>query len=415
MANHRTGMRVWLLSFINGVIMLCLAFYWLSLPYTFGDEAFMIKWSSLVKKSLFGFDDKPAPNEVLFVNVANNKTTINALNQFGEISPYHRKVITDRAQLGAFFSLINEYKDDVKFVLCDVLFEDTTAHDSLLGRELMKLGGKLLTVSHLKQERTYIRPVFEVPYAPATYTATQNLFLKFPLVLQDSLKTVPLVMYEHLHEAQFRKKGIVYRFNGHLSMPSPIVDFKVRNTDFKVGSTLEDANFAIYEMGTILEMRDILDHKDLGNFFKGKMILIGDFKDDLHATPFGKLQGLLLIYNAYLTLVAKQNLVSVGWICFMLLSFTFISQRIFSNIKVEKPLWLLSLFHSKIGQLILNALDELALLMLVTLLSYFLFNIHINILIFLLYLKLIDFLWNKVSLRNPKTAVAEKTAINQTS
>ena len=413
------------MSLLNGVFMLCLAFYWLSLPYTFGDEAFLIKWSSLTKKTLFGIDPKPSPEEVLFVNVSKNKTTINTKNEFDEISPYHRKVITDRKQLAEFFALLNHYEADVRFVLCDVLFEDSTQYDTILNKEFVKLNKKLLGVSHLTKKGDYIRPVIQIPYASATYNATQGLFLKFPMLIRDSLKTVPLVMYERLNEARFRKRGAFYRVNRQLSLPAPIVDFKVRNPDFRIGDVnLTDygvnedkkgdttALFTVWEMGTILQMQkdSILNEAELGAFFKNKIILIGDFKDDIHTTPFGKMPGLLLIYNAYLTLVAKQNLVSVGWIFFMLLAFTFVSHRIFSDVKVEKPRWLVGMFRSKVGLLILNSLDELGLLMILTLLSYFLFNIHINILIFLFYLKLIDFLWNKARLPKPKSAAPVEEA-----
>ena len=404
-AKRKKGTRIWLLSFLNAIFMLCMAFYWLSLPYNFGDETFLIKWSSLIKKTLLGFDAKSNPEDVLFVDVAKNKSTINTKNEFEEISPYHSKVITDRHQLAAFFDLLNSYEAEVRFVLCDVLFEDSTQHDALLAAEFAKLGKKLLGVSHLTKQGNYIRPIIEMPYAPATYSATQNIFLKFPLLLQDTLKTVPLVMYERLNNAKFKKKGPFYWLNGQLSLPAPIVDFKVRNSDFKVGSELNDANFAVYEMGTLLEMREIWDEKELRSLFKGKIILIGDFKDDMHNTPFDRMPGILLIYNTYLTLVAKQNVVSPSWIGFMLLAFTFVSQRIFSAIKVEKPRWLLGLFRSRIGQMILNSLDELALLMFITLLSYFLFNIHINILIFLLYLKIIDFIWNKILVPQKKSPV----------
>lgn len=407
---RKKRLKFWLLSVGNGVFMLCFSLYWLSLPYTFGDEAFLIKWSSLIKKSLLGFDAKPAPQDVLFVNVSKNKTTINTANEFGENSPYHRKVITDRQQLTEFFTLLNHYEPDIHFVLCDVLFEDPTPYDALLAQEFAKLGDKLLGVSNIAKEGTYVRPVMDIPYAPATYLATEGVFLKFPLLLQDSLKTAPLVMYEHLVGAKFQKKGWFYRFNGRLSLPAPIVDFKVRNSDFRIGTNRQDANFALYEMGTILEMRDVLTDDEISSFFKNKIILIGDFKDDIHITPFGKMPGLLLIYNAYLTLLAKQNLISWGWIVFMLLAFTFISYRIFSDVKIEKPSWLVRMFHSKIGHLVLNSLDELALLVITTLLSYFVFNIHINILILLIYLKLIDFLWNKIDIQKSQSAVLEEAA-----
>lgn len=407
---RKKRLKIWGLSALNGIFMLCFSLYWLSLPYTFGDEAFLIKWSSLIKKSLLGFDAKPSPENVLFVNVSKNKTTINTVNEFGENSPYHRKVITDRQQLTEFFTLLNHYEPEVHFVLCDVLFEDTTQYDAQLAQEFLRLGDKLLGVSNIAQKGTYVRPVMDIPYAPATYTATDGIFLKFPLLLEDSIKTAPLEMYEYLNQAQFQKKGWFYRLNGRLSLPSPIVDFKVRNSDFRIGTNRKEANFALYEMGTILEMREVLTVAETGKFFKNKIILIGDFKDDIHITPFGKIPGLLLIYNAYLTLVAQQNLISWGWIVFMLLAFTVISYRIFSDVKIDKPLWLIKMFRSKVGNLVLNSLDELALLVITTLLSYFIFNIHINILILLIYLKLIDFLWNKIGLPKSQPAVLEEAA-----
>lgn len=407
---RKKQLRIWLISIANAFFMLGFTYYWLSLPYTFGDEAFLIKWSSLIKKSLFGFDPKPSPEDVLFVDVSNNKTTINGINDFGEQSPYRRKVITDRQHLAEFFALMNRYKADVKFVLCDVLFEDTTRYDSLLEKEFEKMGDKLLGVSHLTTEGKYIRPVVDLNFAPATYSATEGLFLKFPLLLEDTLNTAPLVMFQKLHHARFNKGKWMYWTNKRLSLPAPIVDFKVRNTDFRLGTELGEANFTFWDMGFILDSREFMGDEALSEYFKDKIILIGDFKDDMHMTPFGKMPGLLIIYNAYLTLVSKQNVISSGWIFFLLIAFTFISYRIFSDIRISRPTWLFKMFQSKIGQLVLNALDEVVLLTIVTLLSYFLFNIHINILILLIYLKTMELVWKKAGLHKKQTAVLEEAA-----
>lgn len=408
---RKRRLNYWVLSFFNGIFMLCFSLYWLSLPYNFGDERFLIKWSSLIKKSLLGLDDKPNPEEVLFVNVAKNKTTINTINEFGEPSSYDRKVITDRQLLIEFFSILNRYKSQLKFVLCDVLFEDETPHDRALEQEFTKLDEKALAVSAFAEEHLHIRPAITIPYAPASYTTTDGVFLKFPLVLQDSLKTIPLVMFERLNAARFQKKGWLYWLNGRLSLPRPIVDFKVRNADFRIGTSAQESNFALYEMGTLLEMRNVLSAEEFRHFFEGKIILIGDFKEDVHNTPFGRTPGSLILYNAYLTLVAKQNIISWSWVIFMLCSFSIISYRIFADIKIEKPNWLVKSIRSKIGQFSLNALDELALLTLMTLLSYFIFNIHVNILILLIYLKIIDFVWNRLLLRKLKPTISEKVVV----
>lgn len=380
---------------VNAGTMLALTFYWLSLPYTFGDEAFLIKWSSLVKKSLLGFDEKPAPEQVLFVDVSESKTTIQGTNEAGDPSPYHTEVVTDRRQLAEFLGMINDLGGEARFVLLDVLFENPTRYDDSLRVEIAQLGDKLLGVSHLTKSGEYIRPVFEIPYAPATYSATQGLFLKFPLVLEDSFKTAPLVLYEKLHHARFDHKGLFYRINGKISLPSPIVDFKIRPADFRTGTTLGDKNFALHKMGTILESRDYMNEADQKAWFRNRLVLVGDFSTDVHMTPFGKTPGLLLIYNAYLTLAKKQNAVSLAWVIFLVFAYAFVSYRIFTDTKVTKPRWLVKVFESKAGHLILNSLDEITLLAIITFLSYFVFNIHVNILALFLYLKILEFLWKK--------------------
>ena len=62
--------RIWALTTFNALVMLLIAFFWLRLPYTFGDEAFLIKWTALTKKSLLGIDPKPNPESVLFVDIS---------------------------------------------------------------------------------------------------------------------------------------------------------------------------------------------------------------------------------------------------------------------------------------------------------------------------------------------------------
>ncbi|PSR13929.1 MAG: hypothetical protein DA408_04075 [Bacteroidetes bacterium] len=160
-----------------------------------------------------------------------------------------------------------------------------------------------------------------------------------------------------------------------------------------------ESNFTINKMGTILESRAFMPPEDVAAYFKGKIIFLGDFKHDFHETPFGKTAGPLVIYNAYLTLAGRENIVSFFWILLLFIGFWLISWRIFNDINVERG-WLVDLFHSKIGQLIINSLDELMLLIILTVISYFIFNIHINILILLVYTKVVEFLWKKTRFYN---------------
>jgi hypothetical protein len=401
--------RIWLFSVLNAAVMLALTYYWLSLPYTFGDESFLIYWSSLVKKKVLGFDRKPDPGEVLLVDVSHSKTTINVPNEWMIDTPYYRNVITDRVQLTELFTHFNRAAVKPRFVLCDILFEDTTRQDAALEQELQKLNDKLLIVSHLRGGVHHVRPVVHAPYAPATYTATNGLFLKFPLVLHDTLPTVPLVMYQKLNKAQFYNANLFYWLNNKLCLPSPVVDFKIRQADLGDNDFVGDKKFSIHQLGFLLNMANVLPPAEFARFFAGKTVLIGDFETDTHDTPFGELPGLLMIYNAYLTLQAEQYKISIVWIMFLLAAYTFISYRVFNGMKVQLSGWVNRLFSSNAGKFILNSLDEFAALIIITFLSYFIFNIHINILILFLYIKLIEFIWKQSILHVKPPVVKRKT------
>lgn len=415
-----TRLRRWKLiriSCLNALIMLFVAYYWLSLPRTFGDEAFLIKWSSLIRKSLLGFDEKPAPKDVLFVDVSGSKTTvpdeepdIQSFFSPGELeTPYHRKVITDRKDLVAFFKILNKYQDDIQFVLCDILFEDSTAHDEALQKEIASLGNKILGVSHLQEGKNFIEPVISMPNASATYRSTSDLFLKFPLLIRDSIKTVPLVMYEKTKNARFSKSGPFYLINNQLSLPSPIVDFRIRYSEFRDGFLLSDTNYVKIPMATILESELFWDSTDMRKYFEDRIVLLGDFKTDVHNTSFGETPGLLILYNAYLTLVYRQHLISFWWILFLFISFFILTYRILADVKILNPSRLVKIFRSRMGKYILNSLDEMALLIFITLMSYLLFNIHINILILFIYLKVMEWVWKKFFVPSLQVKI-EKTA-----
>ncbi|MCB0635485.1 MAG: CHASE2 domain-containing protein [Lewinella sp.] len=392
MKNRRTRW-IWLLATVNALLMLVLTFHWLSLPYTFGDESFLIKWTSLAKKSLLHIDPKPAPESVLFVDISESKTTLPKTNEFGEPSDFHRYVVTDRRHLSAFLEMVSPYADETRLIVLDVLFSEPSPYDSLLQAQVDLLGDKILGVSHLEAGRELVQPVINMPNAVATYRSAQGLFLKYPLVMGDSLPTVPLAMYQRLHQARFRQGRLFEWINGGITLPAPVVDFKVRPTDFQVNTDLSESSFAIYNLGTLLELRDLMQPEDWAELFRNKVIMVGDFVNDIHQTPFGKMPGLLLVYNAYLTLAARDNVVSVFWVFLLLGGYWFMSWRVLTGKRVTQPRWLVKVFQSKVGQIILNALDEAFLLIAITILSYMLFNIHINILILLVYIKTVEYLW----------------------
>jgi hypothetical protein len=368
-----------------------------------GDEAFLIKWSSLVKKKVLKLSQRPSPDDVLFVDVSGCKTILAGSNEFGEPSPYFRKVVTDRAVLAEFLSFARRYGSDMRLLLLDVLLADSTDADSLLKVQIDSLGDRMLGVSHFQEGKKIVLPAVDMPFALSTYKSTIFLFLKYQLMFRDSIKTVPLVMHERINHVSLQKRQGLFWLDHKPVLAYPIIDYKVLPTDFDVGHGTDDQHFTIYPIGSLLEAPAYMDEADLHALFRDKIVIIGDFQSDIHWTPFDNVPGPLLIYNAYLTLAGGDNVIRPGWLLLLLVGYFILTYRMIKQLKVEHPLWLVRLFESKAGQAVLNTLDEAFILIMITILSYLIFNIHINILILLFFVKIMEFVLNSIAaVLNPK-------------
>jgi len=137
-----------------------------------------------------------------------------------------------------------------------------------------------------------------------------------------------------------------------------------------------------------------MDKEDFRKMFSGKLIMIGDFSTDIHKTVIGPMPGVLVLYNAYLTLLDGDNVMKLGWLLLMIAGFTWITYLILSG---EGPSLLPGLklkFRSGWIHFMIDSVDEILYLTILTMLSYFLFKIHISILILFIYLKIGELVMN---------------------
>ena len=391
-------------TFLHGTLLLILTFYWLSLPNIYSDEAFFIKWTSLIKKSVFQIDPKPNPSEVLFIDISSNKAVVPIQNEFDELSDWHRKVIVDRHHLGRLLEVIEPYKDRVKHVFMDVLFEEKSPHDSFFIQKASAFKDKLLISARIDKQGNYHPPLIDVPSAVSTYETSQGLFLKYRLKFQDSLSTGPLTLLQRLDGAQVERKYGVNWVNGALALPTPIVDLKVRPKDFQISNTLNSETFAVHKLGTLLELAEFMDATDIEDFFVDKLIILGDFDNQTHNTVFGSMSGPLIFYNSYLTLKGDAYLVKMGWVLFMLVCYWFLSHVCFGGVKIK---WNYRFFKPQ-KEWLEETINESIILVVITVLSYALFGIHINILIIIVYLTVVTYLWQLLTKKKqPKKATDE--------
>jgi len=283
--------------------------------------------------------------------------------------------------------LLIPFKDKIELIVTDVVFDMPANGDSLLNDKLSRLDNKVLSVSYMAEDDSIVSPLFKVPYALSTYRSSAEMFFKYPVAYRGE-KTVPTVMYEKSTGTEIKKKGPFFWNQGNLILKAPITNFRLTLDDFRLGNALNETNYSVHHLETLVNMGQFMEQKDLEKMFARKMILIGDFSTDIHETDTGPMPGVLVLYNAYLTLLYGDNVLSFGWILLMIAGFTWITHQILTG----KGLYLLDgvkrKFRSGWIHFMIDSVDELLYLAILTLLSYFLFNIHISILILFIYLKI---------------------------
>lgn len=391
----------WLFATLNAGCMLLLALFWLSLPRTFGDEAFFIKWTSIIKKSLLGFDKKPAPRSVLYVDVSGSKTIVEIPDPlYEEPTGYHHAVITDRVQLADFLKVIAQYGHGIPLVIMDISFEKASPQDSSLQAVIDDFPFPILGARILNEKKQLMPSVIQMPTGIANYLSPDNTFMKYPLFLRDTLPSLPLMAWAITEKKSYSNKGLYPKLNGHRSLHKPIVDFKIRPYDLNIGNGADTLGYTLRAMGTLLFEWTFWDEADIKQMLKDKIIIIGDYYEDKHETVFGTLPGPLIVHNAYLTLKEGESLISWKWLLLLYTLFWWMSARAYNEIahrKIDQQ----NNMKTAVGRIVVDSIDETFFLALGTILSYFLFNIHINILILLIYLKLVSYILRRFVFPKP--------------
>jgi hypothetical protein len=380
------------LSFLHSFILLFMGYLWLGTSYTFEDEALLIKWTTFLKKELLGKDPKPSPDKVIFINTAACKIPVYTRADALSLEP-SVELITDREKLARFLELLVPVKDSIRLIVVDILFDLPSSGDSILEERFRELGDKILAVSTMPEVDSIVPPIFDVPYALSTYRSSAEMYFKYPVAYKGK-KTVPTVMYEKTTGSEIMKKGLFFRDHNKYILKSPITNFKVSPEDFKLSNDLNKKSFTVHHLETLNTMSLFMDKEDFRKMFSGKLIMIGDFSTDIHKTVIGPMPGVLVLYNAYLTLLDGDNVMKLGWLLLMIAGFTWITYLILSG---EGPSLLPGLklkFRSGWIHFMIDSVDEILYLTILTMLSYFLFKIHISILILFIYLKIGELVMN---------------------
>jgi hypothetical protein len=412
-------------SIVNALFMTVFTFLWINnSDIITDDEEFLIKNTTGIKNTLFKMRKKPASDELLFVDLAWEKQLKEEKDEAG--MHIGKRAITNRTRIAELLSYLNK-KNEHKFIILDVFFKDSAdfKSDSLLQVELSKTKNILIPY-HVGINGENELPIFNTPIALSDYgkDEVENNFIKFKCLYEDSIRTTPLVMYETLHGNKYTDKGLFGTSQDRLALNSFILDLRIWRQnlvrDIEVSSLSDTSGGPKYQ---IMYMSDLLGdainpaiNKDLAllpeeerpgvedykmiseglvpELTKNKIIVIGDFSDtDIHETIYGATPGPLILLNIYLALREGDNLFSVWFILFLIAGFYVISYNCFSG--NDFLVSFLNKATRKIKQfsrasIFLNLIGYILYFIVLSVLSFFLFNIHITILLLAVYMEVLD-------------------------
>lgn len=364
---------------INTIFMIVLTLYLMKLPWLAGDEKFLIWSTSAVK---FESRELPSSEDYALINTSYDLQLIDRYDEFG--FPVGNQAITDRDKLAQLLRIINAGQNQPKYIICDIHFVDSTEFDHALHHEL-KASKKIILSSHLDDAGQVLPQLFDdINHGISDYVIG-SIFdgvYKYQLIYNDSLKLLPLKVFEELSGATSKKAGPLVKINEHWTLNNFIMNYRVLQKD--IGDL--EAGFNPVNLGELLYLED----QDIQDFISGKVIVIGDFfEQDMHETIFEITAGPLILLNALLTISDGET--SVGLLFFVLLAivYGFLSYMAFSNGDIiEKRINRIT--SSKATKYLAGFSSYFLILSLLSVITFFSFNTHINVFFIAIAFYLID-------------------------
>ncbi len=363
-------------SFLHSLLVSCLAWIYINSWYSFDIEEGFASKVLIFRHLLTGAVEVP-PSDVLLINTAKDLALVQDPGDYGDIP------IADRTKLLRLFQLIDSSKAQPRFILCDLLFEAKTTTDSALQLEIDK--HRNIVIPYLSGEEGLKDPVFTANKGLVRYYSTGGPLIKLQLLESDSLKNLAVVMDEQLNQRRYTRKSIFTFCNQHLMLNYIIPGYYIRLYQVK-----EEGKYTMLNLGELLNIG--VDPKSFEKFVGNRYLVIGNFDQDMHETPIGKMPGRLILFNTYWSLVYGHHLIRIGWVILWILGFSGISYLAFYGRLPEIPTPKWGIVTPIAKSFLEKYVSYLGLVLLLDLISLVVFGLHVNILAFSLYFSVIHFI-----------------------
>lgn len=326
----------------------------------------MIQWSIIVKRIAFDVGQFPYPEEFLFVNTSYSNDLIDKFDEAG--FPLGNQVITDRMQLALFTEALNRI-DKHKWAIYDIYFGDESQYDDMFAPQIEALPRVVMSTT-TDDKGAKLAPRFDNNSGLANVETLDDIFLKYRLIHNDSLKVVPLKVIEGILDVEVESDGQFLKQGDRWGLNYYIPDLRI--SQYKLTVT---RGYPFINLSDVI----YLDDETIESLVKDRIVIVGDFlANDNFETLVGEISGPLLLANLYLSLLNGEHLLSWQYFAFLIISFSLISLIVF----LPDELFVLKL---KFKEMAVGG-SFIVYLAIVSVISYVSFNKAMNVFILSFYL-----------------------------
>lgn len=257
-------------------------------------------WGNI--KRWLGCNKDSLPNEVLLINVAYDKQLVDYYTDEPKM-PLGQIAITDRQKLYDFLK-IAKTADNYQYIMLDIFFEKGI--ESEVDSALFSLIASMNRIVIATHEDEYLQDTaLYAQAAIADYTMTQeeSNFSRFQF-LHANRPSIPLRMYQDICGKDIKRWGFLYFSNGWLCRNGITLKLPINTTELVAKNDNHDKR-NIFNLGVNLLSTNLYD--PIAERIDGKIIVIGDFKEDEHDTYLGKMSGSIICLNAFYALVRGDH------------------------------------------------------------------------------------------------------------
>lgn len=326
-------------------LMLVLADYWIqNITYPLFDDVNLLTW---VDKIIGTEKDYFAEDDVTFINIGKDKMLVPAVDEWGDT--IGKNVISDREALLKFLTIASQ--SNYKYIFLDVRFElcfDTPFDSALFA--CIKTMPNLVIATHREIGGYVIADSTLLPKAAnADYRNVLHAGFSRYEFLQDGKRSVALRMLYDIDHHDIEKRWYGYVCDdGHPCynlkyIPLPSHLFKAEQTVIEKNTIGEEIRYP-YLGSYILNQRFFTEEELVKNMLDDKLVVIGDFDNDIHDTYIGEIPGPILPLAAYKFLKAGLHRVDVVYLIalfliYWVISYVMLTFRHIANLFAKNSVW----------------------------------------------------------------------------